>query len=37
MKKLAYVYNNTGNFYCTCSKCGMSDIMDLEEVRNHKC
>ena len=37
MKKLAYIYQNIGNFYCTCPKCGMEDIMTLQEVRDHVC
>ena len=33
----AYIYNNEGNFYCTCKKCGLSDIMSLKEIREHIC
>ena len=36
MQKPAYVYNREGNFYCKCSKCGLSDIMSLKEIKEHK-
>lgn len=35
LEKPAYVYNNIGNFYCTCSKCGYKDIMTIEEMKDH--
>ena len=34
---LAYIYNETGNFYCTCAKCGYKDILTMDEIKNHKC
>lgn len=37
MQKPAYVYNREGNFYCKCKKCGLSDIMNLSEIREHHC
>lgn len=37
MKNPAYVYNNEGNFYCKCSKCGLSDVMSLKEMKEHIC
>lgn len=37
IKKSAYVYKDEGNFYCTCSKCGLSDIMNLSEIKSHHC
>lgn len=33
----AYIYNNIGNFYCHCTKCGKKDIMTIEEIKQHKC
>lgn len=33
----AYVFNGVGNFICTCNKCHLSDVMTLEEMRNHQC
>ena len=35
--KPAYVYGNNGNFFCHCTKCGLIDIMDMNEIKNHKC
>lgn len=35
MEKPAYVHNDEGNFYCHCTKCGLSDIMSLTEIRQH--
>lgn len=37
LEKPAYIHNNIGNFYCTCSKCGHKDIMTIEEMKNHIC
>lgn len=37
IEKPAYVYQGEGNFYCTCNKCGISDIMNLSEIRRHQC
>lgn len=37
MKKLAYIHQGTGNFYCHCNKCGIEDIMTVEEMREHIC
>ena len=37
IEKSAYVYNGEGNFYCKCEKCGLSDIMSLTEIKEHKC
>lgn len=38
IEKLAYIdSNNTGQFYCTCNKCGHQDIWTLEETKNHIC
>ncbi len=37
MIKPAYVYNGEGNFYCTCAKCGLSDVMNLAEIKSHHC
>lgn len=37
MEKPAYVYNGEGNFYCKCKKCGLSDVMNLTEIREHIC
>ena len=37
MKSPAYIYNNEGNFYCFCNKCKKSDILTIEEIKNHKC
>ena len=33
----AYIYNDVGNFYCKCNKCGLSDIMDISEIKSHHC
>ena len=33
----AYIYNNEGNFYCFCNKCKKSDIMTVQEMKDHKC
>ena len=33
----AYIYNNEGNFYCHCRKCGLSDVMSLSEIKEHIC
>lgn len=37
MKKLAYIHQGTGNFYCHCNKCGIEDIMTVDEMKDHKC
>jgi hypothetical protein len=37
MDKVAYIYNGTGNFYCHCTKCGLHDIMTIQEMKLHKC
>lgn len=37
MLRPAYRFNGIGNFYCKCNKCGLSDIMDIQEIREHKC
>lgn len=37
MRNPAYVYNGEGNFYCKCSKCGLSDVMSLKEMKEHIC
>lgn len=33
----AYIYNNEGNFYCHCRKCGLFDVMSLAEIKEHIC
>lgn len=35
--KSAYIHAGVGNFYCHCTKCGLSDIMTVEEVKKHTC
>ena len=37
MQKPAYVYKGEGNFYCNCNRCGLSDVMSLTEIKEHKC
>lgn len=37
MDKFAYRYGNLGNFYCHCNKCGIQDIMTVQEMKDHKC
>ena len=37
MRSPAYIYNNEGNFYCFCNKCKKSDIMTVQEMKDHKC
>jgi len=37
MDKPAYIYNGVGNFYCHCTKCGLEDIMTVDEIKSHKC
>lgn len=37
MDKFAYKYNQVGNFYCHCNKCGIQDIMTVSEMKDHKC
>ena len=34
---LAYIYNDTSNFYCHCTKCICKDIMTISEMRLHIC
>lgn len=33
----AYRFGDTGNFYCHCPKCGLVDIMSLQEMGEHIC
>lgn len=35
--KFAFTYNRIGNFYCHCNKCGLVDIMSVNEMKNHIC
>jgi len=37
MEKPAYICNDTGNFYCKCTKCSVEDILSIEEIKSHKC
>lgn len=37
MDRPAYIYNGAGNFYCHCTKCGLEDIMTVQEMREHIC
>ena len=37
MLKPAYTLHTEGDFYCKCPKCGLSDVMTVEEMRQHKC
>ena len=37
IEKPAYIINNQGNFYCTCTKCGHTDIWTVEEAKRHVC
>lgn len=37
MKKPAYTFKDEGNYFCKCSKCGMSDVMSLKEIKEHIC
>lgn len=37
MQKPAYVYNGEGNFYCKCTKCGLSDVLSFKEIKAHRC
>ena len=37
IEKPAYLYNNIGNFYCTCTLCKYKDIMNLDEIKSHIC
>ena len=37
IEKPAYICNNIGNFYCTCTKCNHKDIWTIEEAKNHIC
>ena len=37
MREPAYIYNGEGNFYCFCNKCKRSDIMSIQEIKNHTC
>jgi len=37
MTKPAYIHNGIGNFYCTCTNCGISDIMTVPEMKSHIC
>ena len=33
----AYRFGDTGNFYCHCPKCGLVDIMSIQEMEEHIC
>ena len=35
--KRAYVYKQETNYYCKCTRCGLVDIMNVEEIKNHIC
>lgn len=35
--KPAYITQNEGHFYCHCNKCGLVDILSVNEMKNHKC
>lgn len=37
INKPAYIVAGTGNFYCRCTKCKMSDIMTVQEAKDHIC
>lgn len=37
MTRLAYATNHEENFYCYCNKCGLVDIMSVDEMKNHIC
>lgn len=37
MESPAYIYKDEGNFYCKCNKCGIRDIMSIQEMKDHKC
>lgn len=37
MKKLAYINNDIGNFYCKCLQCGHEDIWTITEIKEHIC
>lgn len=37
MEKLAYIHNDTGNFYCHCTKCDMRDVLTVQEIKDHVC
>ena len=37
INKPAYIVAGTGNFYCRCTRCKMSDIMTIQEARDHVC
>lgn len=35
--KLAYKHGDTCNYYCKCIRCGIKDILTVEEIKNHIC
>lgn len=37
MDKPAYTFGDQGNFYCHCTKCGIRDIMTIDEMKSHIC
>lgn len=37
IEKPAYIHDNVGSFYCACTKCGHTDIMTIDEMKQHKC
>lgn len=37
MEAPAYMSNGVGNFFCHCTKCGIRDIMTIQEMRDHIC
>ena len=37
MEGPAYIHKDIGNFYCRCSKCHLSDIMTVQEAKDHVC
>ena len=37
MENVAYVFGGIGNFYCRCNKCGIQDIMTIDEMKSHIC
>ena len=37
IEKFAYRYKDVANFYCKCSKCGISDILMVTELKDHTC
>lgn len=37
IENIAYRFISTGNFYCHCTKCGIRDIMTIDEMKSHIC